>query len=116
MQMVIARAKRHLVSANEWTRQVDWAPAVFVLSVVVMLGFGIANYRLAEQVKTMEVRLLAADKALGNRFAYINADMDAAKSQVRELTSSVDRLNKNGLILLKYLENRDTGTNAKKRR
>lgn len=92
----------------------------FCLSSGIMLGVSIKTIRTMNTLKLEAIKAQAKSDALeailASRFAYVTADMDAAKSQIRELNSSVGRLSNNGLKLISYLEGREKTKNAYGRR
>lgn len=97
----------------------------FELFVIVVATFiTISGYIFYKTIKTMnqfkseaiilQAKVDALESHLGSRFAYVTADMDAAKTQIRELNSQVTRLNSNGLKLINFLENKNIGKNAQR--
>lgn len=96
------------------------AAIAFLLSTGLMLYSAAKSAKAVNQFREeaikLQVKVDTLEAHLGHRFSYFTADMDAAKTQIRELVKNVDRLNSNGLKLINYLENRNTGKNASARR
>lgn len=115
---------RHLRGVSDkLPQQSDWKFAFIIVSLVIYTVSVLYLYRMSKELKALKneahvlrVELNAVDDKLGSRFAYVTADMDAAKSQIRELTKGMSRLSDNAVVLVEYLKNRDLNKNAPRRR
>jgi hypothetical protein len=116
----LSQLKNHGVRL--WNQLSAFELAALGLMTFLTLGSAACFYFVGSYVRGMqenlakaEIQLAAMESALTHRFAYITADFDAAKSQIRELDKSVNRLSANGLKLINYLENRDKNASVKRR-